>query len=183
MASDFSLSHAAHIIRHGGIIAYPTDTIYGLGCDPYDADAVSRLNDIKQRPQDKQFIVLAGHIDQVKPLVDIDQEQQHKISQATEPTSWVIEAKPSAPSWLISDSGTITIRISKQADVQRLCHILGHAIISTSANPSGKAPARNALELHKYFHHSVDKILASNQKLTARPSKVIRLCDNHIIRQ
>lgn len=183
MASDFSLSHAAHIIRHGGIIAYPTDTIYGLGCDPYDADAVSRLNDIKQRPQDKQFIVLAGHIDQVKPLVDIDQEQQHKISQTTEPTSWVIEAKLSAPSWLISDSGTITIRISKQPDVQRLCHILGHAIISTSANPSGKAPARNALELHKYFHHDVDKILASNQKLTARPSKVIRLCDNHIIRQ
>ncbi len=183
MASDFSISHAAHLIRHGGIIAYPTDTIYGLGCDPYNADAVASINDIKQRPRSKQFILLAGHIDQITPLVDLDKEQLYKLTRTTEPTSWVIDAKPSAPSWLISDSGTITIRISQQPDVQRLCRILGHAIISTSANPSGKPPARNSLELHKYFHHSLDKILANHQKLTASPSKVIRLCDNHVIRQ
>jgi len=183
MASDFSISHAAHIIQHGGIIAYPTDTIYGLGCDPYNADAVASINDIKRRPQNKQFIILAGHIDQVTPLVDLNKEQQQKITQATEPISWVIDARPSAPSWLISDSGTVTVRITQQDDVKRLCHILGHALISTSANPSGKPPAKNALELHKYFHHSVDKILATNQKLTASPSKVIRLCDNYVIRQ
>lgn len=183
MASDFSISHAAHIIRHGGIIAYPTDTIYGLGCDPYNADAVASINDIKQRPRSKQFILLAGHIDQIAPLVDLDKAQLHKLTRTTEPTSWVINAKLSAPSWLVSSSRTITIRISRQHDVQRLCHTLGHAIISTSANPSGKPPARNSLELHKYFHDCVDMILANHQKLTASPSKVIRLCDNHVIRQ
>jgi L-threonylcarbamoyladenylate synthase len=183
MASDFLIRQAAHIIHHGGIIAYPTDTIYGLGCDPYDADAVASINDIKQRPRSKQFILLAGHIDQVAPLVDLDDEQQHKVTGTTEPTSWVIDARPSAPSWLVSPGGTITIRISQQHDVQRLCAALGHAIISTSANPSGKPPARNSLELHKYFHHSVDMILADHKMLEASPSKVIRLCDNYIIRQ
>ena len=183
MASNFQISHAAHIIRHGGIIAYPTDTIYGLGCDPYNADAVASINDIKQRPRSKQFILLAGHLDQVASLVELDQDQQQKITRASEPTSWVIEAKPQAPAWLKSESGTLTIRITQQHDVQHLCRALGHAIISTSANPSGKRPARNSLELHKYFHHSVDMILAEHQLLTASPSKVIRLCDNLIIRQ
>lgn len=183
MASDFLIQHAAHIIRCGGIIAYPTDTIYGLGCDPYNADAVASINDIKQRPRSKQFILLASHIDQVAPLVDLDNDQQHKITRTAEPTSWVIEARSSAPAWLVSPGGTITIRISQQHDVQRLCQALGHAIISTSANPSGKPPARNSLELHKYFHHRVDTILASHEMLVASPSKVIRLCDNYVIRQ
>jgi L-threonylcarbamoyladenylate synthase len=183
MASDFSIRHAAHIIRHGGIIAYPTDTIYGLGCDPYNADAVARLNAIKQRPLNKQFILLAGDIEQVTPLVELDKQQQMTVMQTSEPTSWVADAKPSVPSWLTGDSGTITIRICKQDDVQRLCHILRHAIISTSANPSGKPPAKNALELHKYFHQTIEAILASNQKLTASPSKIIRLCDNQVLRQ
>jgi len=183
MASDFLIRHAAHIIRHGGIIAYPTDTIYGLGCDPYNAEAVARLNTIKQRPLNKQFILLAAEIKQIAPLVEIDMQQQITIMQTSEPTSWVADASPSAPSWLTGDSGTITIRICEQDDVQRLCHILGHPIISTSANPSGKPPATNALELHKYFHHVVDAILASNQKLNSSPSKIIRLCDNQVLRQ
>ncbi len=76
MASDFSIRHAAHIINHGGIIAYPTDTIYGLGCDPYNYDAVEKINRIKQRPLDKTFILLAGEIEQIKPLILISKEQE-----------------------------------------------------------------------------------------------------------
>ena len=182
MASNFSIRHAAYIIRHGGIIAYPTDTIYGLGCNPYDPDAVARLSNIKQRPSHKQFILLAGNIDQIKPLALLSKEQQKLITESIEPISWVVDASQNVPAWLINDSGTITIRLCKQNDVQRLCHVLGHAIISTSANLAGKTPAKNALELHLNFHTTVDKILANNKKLTAKPSKIIRLCDNQIIR-
>ena len=183
MASDFSIRHAAHIIRRGGIIAYPTDTIYGLGCDPYNQDAVARLKRIKQRPSHKQFILLAGDIDQIKPFTHLSKEQQKAITENIEPTSWVVEARQNVPAWLVNDSNTITIRLCRQNDVQLLCHILGHAIISTSANLAGKTPARNALELHQNFHNTIDKIMANNQKLTAKPSKIIRLCDNLVIRQ
>ena len=183
MASDFSIRHAAHVIRHGGIIAYPTDTIYGLGCDPFNADAVERINVIKQRPANKQFILLAGQIEQVRSLIVLDKNQESLITQSSEPTSWIVKASQHAPRWLIDKNDMLTFRISKHNDVQKLCGALGHAVISTSANISGKAPAKNALELHRYFHTTVDKILASNQKLTGKPSKIIRLCDNHVIRQ
>jgi len=183
VASDFSIRHAAHIIRHGGIIAYPTDTVYGLGCDPFNPSAVTQLNNLKQRDSAKQFILLASDIEQIKPFIIISEPQQKTIIQKNEPTSWVAKAKPSVPAWLCSNEHTVTFRISQQGDAQRLCHTLGHAIISTSANLSTKAPAKNALELHKYFHFSLDKILANNKKLTAKPSKIIRLCDNRVIRQ
>ncbi len=182
MASDFSIRHAAYVVRNGGIIAYPTDTIYGLGCDPYNEDALTRLNRIKQRPSKKQFILLASQIEQIHDLVTLTDRQQERISQTDEPTSWVIDASQSAPAWLLSDEGTITIRISQCSIIEKLCHSLGHAIISTSANLSGQRPAHNALELHQRFHNSVDKIMASNTSLIARPSKIIHLNDNHTLR-
>ena len=182
MASDFSIRHAAHIIRLGGIIAYPTDTIYGLGCDPFNPSAVDKINIIKQRPYNKQFILLAGHINQIKPLIVLSKNQEKEITEKTEPTSWVIEASQLAPAWLVDKNHTITIRISQNEVVQHLCNALGHAIISTSANISGKTPAKNSLELHRYFHHKVDKILLSNNEQTSKASKIIRLCDNYVIR-
>ena len=183
MASDFSIRHAAHIIKHGGIIAYPTDTIYGLGCDPYNPDAVEKINLIKQRPLNKQFILLAGHINQLRTLIRISKQQEEIITQNTEPTSWVVKSSPNAPSWLVDRNNTLTIRISRHKNVQDLCQALGHAIISTSANISGKTPAKNSLDLHKYFFHKVDKILLSNKKPTGKASRIIRLCDNHVIRE
>ena len=110
------------------------------------------------------------------------EEQEKTITQNTQPTSWIIHASQNAPSWLIDKNNSITIRISNHQDVQRLCNALGHAIISTSANISGKKPAASALDLHKYFHHTVDIILISNKKQANKPSKIIRLCDNHVIR-
>ena len=182
MASDFSIRHAASIIRRGGVIAYPTDTIYGLGCDPYDPYAVEQINTIKKRSSEKSYILLAAHIDQIRPLVQLSKEQEKTITQNTQPTSWIINASNNAPRWLIDKHHTLTIRISDHPDIKNLCNTLGHAIVSTSANPSGKPPARNTLDLHKYFHRSVDKILIADQKQTSKASKIIRLCDNQIIR-
>ncbi len=182
MASDFPIRHAAHVIKNGGVIAYPTDTIYGLGCDPYNPVAIDELNLLKQRPLNKQFILLAGQIEQISSLVTITEAQKTLIAQAVTPTSWIVDANPQAPAWLTDKQNTLTIRISKNTIVKKLCAILGHAIISTSANPSGKRPASNSLELHHYFHNRLHKILACQQKLGAQPSKIIRLCDNRVIR-
>jgi len=182
MASDFSIRHAAHIIKNGGVIAYPTDTIYGLGCDPYNADAVERINIIKQRPHNKQFILLAGDIEQVRAMLLLTREQEKIITASAEPTSWVISASEQAPSWLTDKNHMLTIRISQYHEVKRLCQALGHAIISTSANISGKKPAMNGLQLHRYFHHKVDKILLADKPQLTKPSKIIRLCDNYVFR-
>lgn len=182
MASNFAIRHAAHIIRLGGVIVYPTDTIYGLGCDPYNRQAITRINHIKQRPQNKYFILLAAHIDQLRSLIVIDEQQQKRIMQQQKPTSWVVSASAQAPPWLTDSNHMITVRISQQDDVRRLCNALGHALISTSANISGKTPAHNSLQLHRNFFHKVDKILLSARPPASKPSSIIRLCDNYIIR-
>jgi len=182
MASNFSIRHAVHIIKQGGIIAYPTDTIYGLGCDPYNQEAVEKINTIKQRPLNKQFILLAANISQIRSLIQIEKAQEKKLTQNIQPTSWIVKANPNAPEWLIGDTKTLCIRVTQHDEVQRLCNALGHTIISTSANLSGKKPATNALELHHYFHYQVDKILISNKKQSSKSSTIIRLCDNKILR-
>lgn len=183
MASDFAIRHAAHIISNGGIIAYPTDTIYGLGCDPYNKDAVDRLNSVKRRPAGKHFILLAGRIEQVRPLLGASDSELEKISGCDQPTSWVIDAAAGTPDWLTADNGTLTVRITDDELVNRLCAALGHAVISTSANLSGKRHAETSFRLHQYFHHSIDKIIAADRPLQSKASKIIRLCDNHVFRQ
>lgn len=183
MASNFSIRHGAHIIKSGGIIAYPTDTIYGLGCDPYNAFAVNRLNTIKQRPPHKQFILLAGSINQIIRLVVINEQQIDLIKKASMPTSWVVEANQYAPPWLVSKQNTLTVRLSQNETVKKLCQALGHVIISTSANPATRTPAKNSLELRQYFHHDIDKILATQKKLATKPSKIVRLYDNYTVRR
>lgn len=183
MPSDFSIRLAAHQIKNGGIIAYPTDTIYGLGCDPYNVDAVKNLNLIKQRPLNKQFILLAGQFNQIAPLITVDSKQKKLIEDTTESISWIADASSTAPSWLIGEANTLTVRISQNGIVKKLCKALGHAIISTSANLSGKHPATNNLAIRQYFGTRLNHSLATNKKLTAKPSKIIRLCDNRIIRE
>lgn len=182
MASDFQIRHAAHIIKNGGVIAYPTDTIYGLGCDPYNQSAVERINDIKQRPRNKHLILLASDINQLDGLLQLDAAKQKKLLGTTEPTSWIIEAAPGAPHWLTDMNNAVTVRITDNASVNKLCHALGHAIISTSANISGQRPAKTMLNLHRLFHFSVDKLLSADKPLTGKASMIIRLCDNYVIR-
>ena len=182
MASDFAIRHAAHIIQLGGIVAYPTETVYGLGCDIYNREAVAQINHVKQRPLNKQFILLAGDFVQLAPLINIRAEEVSRLSDTEEPTSWVVDASSYAPPWLVNEHNTLTVRITDNPIVKKLCHRLEQPIISTSANLSGKKPATNSLQLHKYFHSKVDKILVTNKNLLQKPSRIIRLCDNHIIR-
>ena len=182
MASAFQYRLAAHIIHKGGVIACPTDTIYGLACTPFDIDAVNRIMDIKHRAANKNFILLASSIEQAEKLITINDEERSRILEATRPTSWVATARDDTPEWLLDKNGAVTIRVSKHANVTRLCNTIGHAVISTSANISGRRPAANVMLLHQSFHGKIDLILANDCETDGRPSKVIRLCDNHVFR-
>ena len=182
MASDFAIRHAAHIVHRGGIIAYPTDTIYGLGCDPFNIDAIERLNRIKQRPASKHFILLAGELAQIRSLLAVSDTEAQTLNNTDEPTSWIVPATASAPPWLTDTDNNLTVRLCDHEDVRRLCQRLGHAIISTSANLAGHRPAQNALQLHQRFQCEVDKILVSDKPLRGKASRIIRLRDNRTIR-
>jgi len=184
MASHFAIQLAAHRIRHGGIIIYPTETVYGLGCDPMNHDAITQLNRLKQRKPDKGLILLGHSLELFKDYIkELSPNEQKKLTQIEAPTSWIVSAKDSLPNWLTNKQRTIAIRISQHPVVTELCQQLGHPIVSTSANLSGKKTIINALQAHKYFHDKVDAILIDERRLGGQPSAIKRLDNLQTVRQ
>ena len=183
MASAFAIRHAVHCVRRGGIIAYPTETVYGLGCDPLCAGAVARINRLKGRDARKGLILLASRLEQLDALIDVnDRSQRAAIVSTRDPTSWVVPAKAAAPPWITGGRNTLAIRISTHPVVMQLCDTLGHALVSTSANPAGRKPALDALQLHRYFESVVDAILVSHHNCSGRPSTIRNLQSGQLLR-
>lgn len=171
MASAFAIRLAAHHIRHGGIIVYPTDTVYGLGCDPLQHHAVAAINALKQRDASKGLILLAGEARQLADYVALDVNTIQHLSTAHTPTSWIVPAHQNLPDWLRRHN-SVAVRITQNPVVRALCSQLGHPLVSTSANPAGKSPATNAVRIHRWFDNRVSYILIANQAGTGKPSTI-----------
>ena len=183
MASEFAIRYAVHCVRQGGIIAYPTETVYGLGCDPLCARAVDEINSLKGRDAGKGLILIASRLQQLDSLIDVsDRNQRAAIVGEHEATSWIVPAQDTAPEWITGRHHTIAIRVSSHPLVMRLCDQLGHALVSTSANPAGKKPALTALQLHRYFDGLVDSMLVSNHNCSGKPSQIRELKSRQLLR-
>lgn len=184
MATNFAIRHAVHCIQQGGIIVYPTETIYGLGCDPLCGGAVADLHELKGRDADKGLILIASRIDQLDEIIDVsDRNDRAALVQEKVPTTWVVPAKPGTPTWITGQHDTVAVRISTHPTVRHLCDRLGHSLVSTSANPSGEKPAMNPLQLHRYFDGLVDCILVSNHTPAGRPSVIRDLKTRRLLRK
>jgi len=183
MASEFAIRYAVHCVRQGGIIAYPTETVYGLGCDPLCARAVDEINSLKGRDAGKGLILIASRLQQLDSLIDVsDRNQRAAIVGEHEATSWIVPAQDTAPEWITGRHHTIAIRVSPHPLVIRLCDQLGHALVSTSANPAGKKPALTALQLHSYFDGLVDSMLVSNHNSSGKASQIRELKSRQLLR-
>ncbi len=182
MATAFHIRQAAALLRRGGVIVYPTDTIYGLGCDPRNAQAVQRIYRIKQRPGSKSLILLAANAGQLDGLVDLSRLPADFAWRDHTPTTWVLPASPRCPHWLRHRDGTLAARITGYPLVQQLCHQLGHAIVSTSANFSGRPPLARKLDLRRVFGPQVDAILHSDTVGTGKASTIRHYSDQRILR-
>lgn len=139
-----SVAQAAAVLKGGGVIAYPTEGVWGLGCDPMNHGAVLRLLQIKQRSADKGLILIAAHLDQFKSLLDLATLPTDRLADVLGtwpgPHTWVMPAHVSAPRWITGAHTGIAVRISAHAVVAALCDAFDGALVSTSANRSG-APA------------------------------------------
>ena len=175
---------AVHCIQQGGVIAYPTETVYGLGCDPLCAEAVRKINALKGRNADKGLIMLASRLHQLDKLIDVsDRNERAAIVGEPEPTIWIVPAKATVPEWIRGRHQTLAIRVTTHPLVMRLCDLLGHALVSTSANPAGRKPAMNALQLHRYYDGLVDSMLISNHNCSGSPSKIRDLKSRKLLRK
>ncbi len=169
------------LFQQGCIFAYPTEAVYGLGCDPDNEDAVLKLLKIKNRPVNKGLILVASDFSQVEKYLKPLNSKQKKQSEPSA-TTYVYPALDSAPKWLTGNFNSLAIRISKHPLTHELCKTLGSAIVSTSANLSGQEPAINTTEVENLFNGLIDAILDGNTGNSLKPSTIRDSISGEIIR-
>jgi L-threonylcarbamoyladenylate synthase len=142
-----TLHEAAIALQSGGVIAYPTEAVWGLGCDPRDENTVLRLLAIKQRPVEKGLILIASHLDQLRPFLDLAAVPTDHLAAVLAtwpgPHTWVMPASADAPRWITGAHEGIAVRISAHPTVIALCNAFEGALVSTSANLSGSDAPRS----------------------------------------
>ncbi len=179
-----TLQDATAALKAGGVIAYPSESVFGLGCLPSRLDAVQRLLTIKGRDQSKGFILVGRQLDDFSPwIAPLSAEQQTRITAPTpRPTTWLVPADSETSPLLTGGSSRIAIRISDHPVIQSLCAQLQQAIISTSANFSGETPARQADKIDANLAAQLDFIVDAPCGQETRPSRICDLASGEILR-
>ncbi|SEH09051.1 L-threonylcarbamoyladenylate synthase [Candidatus Venteria ishoeyi] len=152
--SPTQLRRVCHSLRRGGIIAYPTEAVWGLGCDPRNAGAVRRLLALKQRPMYKGLILVADNLQVLSPwLLPLPEKLRIRIQQpSAHPITWVLAAHPRCPRYLRGKHDTLAVRLSIHPaahNMRNLCRQWRGPLVSTSANFTGHVPARSLWDLRR----------------------------------
>jgi L-threonylcarbamoyladenylate synthase len=156
--------HIREAVRHiaaGGIIAYPTETVYGLGCDPFNGDAVLRLLDLKHRDIDQGVILIASDFTQLEPLLlPLPPAARKRVTTRQQrPVTWTLPCLPEIPVWLRGRHASLAVRITDHPLAAALCEHWDGPLVSTSANVHGRSPAISALDIYNIFNNKLDYVL------------------------
>ena len=142
------LEDAALLLRRGGVLAYPTEAVYGLGCDPHDQAAFARIFALKQRPATQGVLLIAADFAQVERYIDFAQVPAMVLAQVRAswpgPHTWIFPRSAAVPGWVAGAHAGIALRVTAHGPAAELCRAFGGALVSTSANPHGQPPARSA---------------------------------------
>jgi L-threonylcarbamoyladenylate synthase len=183
-ANTFHLSRAVRALHDGGVIAYPTEAVWGLGCDPFNDVAALRLLALKQRDWRKGMILVAADIAQLTPFLYGLEAQHLQTLKASwpGPNTWLLPNNGAAPDWVTGGRETLAVRVSNHPTVAALCNAFGGPVVSTSANPAGKPPARSALSVRRYFDTQLDDILPGKLGGQRNPTRIRFLLSGEVAR-
>jgi L-threonylcarbamoyladenylate synthase len=180
--SPFGLREAARVVSRGGVIAYPTEAVFGLGCDPLDPEAVSRILAIKGRDIHKGLILIAADFGALLPYVEpLPAGRMTEIAAGWPgPNTWLLPARPDTPTWLTGSHDTLAVRVSGHPVAAALCracarygtHVGAGALVSTSANLSDLQPARTPLAVRRQLRDAPDLLVAGRCGSHPRPSTI-----------
>jgi L-threonylcarbamoyladenylate synthase len=173
--SESSIHNAAGVVARGGVIAFRTDTFYGLGADPFNRSAVQRIKQLKGREANKPILVVISDIDQVERFIS---ERSRTFDLLAErfwpgPLTLIGKAAPEVSAEITADTGTLGVRLPDDDNVRALVRACGGALTATSANPSGAKPARTADDVWRYFGLKVDLIVDGGDARTSALSTVL----------
>jgi L-threonylcarbamoyladenylate synthase len=180
VVSGGEVIRAAHILKHGGIVAYATEYCFGFGCDPMNRAAVLRLLRLKRRPPSKGLILIAGDIAQLAPYV---QEFPAPVRATWPgPHTWLLPPRPGVPRWITGDHPRIAVRVTAHPQAAALCRAAGMAIVSTSANVSGAAAVRSYREAMRRFQGEVDYVLPGRVGGASAPTPIRDAVTGELVR-
>ncbi|GLR72812.1 L-threonylcarbamoyladenylate synthase [Agaribacter marinus] len=160
----------------GNVFAYPTEAVYGLGCDPKNEKAMDHILSLKQRPAEKGVILIAANIEQIAPFVDLsalsDDAKKQMQAHWPGPYTYLVPKTKHTPSWVSGESDLVAVRVTQHALVCKMCLSVDSPLISTSANHAGKPPAKSIEEVQQYFGQAA-VIIDGNLGSQSKPSTII----------
>lgn len=184
--NSLHLHRAAHSLRQGGVWAYPTEAVWGLGCDPECDDAVIELLELKDRPWEKGLIMVAGSVEQIEHLLAplAPEVRERVVGYWPGPVTVLLPDPEEQVSPLVRGRHeSIAVRVSAYQPVIDLCEAYGGPLVSTSCNPAGREPARYSWQVRRYFEGCLDGILPGRVGGDARPSRIIDAVSGRVLRE
>ena len=172
------IRQAVEVMRQGGVILYPTDTVWGIGCDATNAEAVRKVYEIKRREDSKAMLVLVDSDNRIQRYIqDVPAVAWDLLDCADKPLTVIFDGAKNLPENLISEDGSLGIRVTKEPFSQQLCFRMAKPVVSTSANFSGEPAARCFDEISEELKSLVDYVCTSrrNERPAAKPSSIIKL--------
>lgn len=178
------LKLTVRVLRSGGVIACPTEGVWGLSCMPNDEAAVFRILELKQRSWKQGLILVASHIDQLAPwLAGLDDEQTAVLKESWPgPVTWLVPQVRQTPWWISGDSDKVALRVSDHPVISAVCQALGGPMVSTSANPAGKPAALSSLRVRQYFPEGIDFLVPGRLGGRQGASEIRDLTTGKVIR-
>ncbi|MFT3754814.1 MAG: Sua5/YciO/YrdC/YwlC family protein [Pseudoxanthomonas sp.] len=176
MPHPLSIEAAVTALRQGAVLAYPTEGVWGLGCDPRIEAAVLRLLAIKQREVEKGLILIAANFEQLQPYLDLHALPATRLEEIRTswpgPHTWVMPAAANAPRWITGDHDSIAVRVSAHPPVVALCEAFGGALVSTSANLAGQPAPQHREQLDPAVLAGIDGVVEGETGGLQRPSTI-----------
>lgn len=171
------IESSIEVIKSGGVIAYPTDTIWGLGCDPTDEKAVQKIIEVKERPASKSFVIIVASIEQLYKYFKDLPEMAYELIELTEtPLTLVLDDAKNLAKSVIAEDGSVAVRVVKSGFAHELCKKLKSGLVSTSINKSGQPAAKTFADIPSDILASLDyTVNLPAEKGTGKASSIIRL--------
>ena len=174
------LKEALSELKLGGVIAFPSEGVWGLGCDPNNESAVTKLLRLKQRPMDKGLILVGGTIRHMEPYIEVERYKAKLLTKWPGPHTWVVPTF-STPKWITGRNSSVAVRVSSHPVISLLCGKFGGAIVSSSANLQGETPAKSRKEVEEIFEGI--KVVEGKLGILQGPTPIQEIETNNWIRK
>ena len=168
------IANAARILRQGGVVAYPTEHCYGLGCDPLNEQAVSRIASLKKRSLSQGVLLIAASVEQVELFAELTASPQlaNILDSWPGPNTWTLAARANVSDWITGQHSSVAIRVSAHPVCRELCIAANTALVSTSANRHGQAALQNWESVEAEFSHDLDFVVRAEVGGLGKPSRI-----------